>query len=61
MSVFATVFMILKSISMISMISSCIIVAPEPLKARIRVLEKELHPSSLLAGNLRSLPPNKYI
>ncbi|VDN60820.1 unnamed protein product [Dracunculus medinensis] len=32
-------------------------VAPEALKARIRVLEKELHPS--LIGNPRSLPPNK--
>uniref|UniRef100_A0A915BGM7 JmjC domain-containing protein n=2 Tax=Parascaris TaxID=6254 RepID=A0A915BGM7_PARUN len=33
--------------------------APEALKARIRVLEKELHPSSLLIGNIRSLQPNK--
>ncbi|VDM95555.1 unnamed protein product [Thelazia callipaeda] len=33
--------------------------APEALKARIRVLEKELHPSSLLIGNLRSLQPNE--
>ncbi|EJD75340.1 JmjC domain-containing protein [Loa loa] len=33
--------------------------APEALKARIRVLEKELHPSSLLIGNLRSLPPSE--
>ncbi|MFH4976698.1 hypothetical protein AB6A40_003407 [Gnathostoma spinigerum] len=33
--------------------------APEALKARIRVLEKELHPSSLLVGCTRSLPPNK--
>ncbi|KAK6112128.1 JmjC domain hydroxylase family protein [Brugia pahangi] len=38
---------------------NCQPAAPEALKARIRVLEKELHPSSLLIGNLRSLPPSE--
>ncbi|VDK47767.1 unnamed protein product [Anisakis simplex] len=33
--------------------------APEALKARIRVLEKELHPSSSLLGNIQSQQPNK--